>query len=495
MLKFTRNATLEALNRSHAIVELTSDGKILSANDNFLAMFGYSLDEIGAKHHRLFVDPEYAESDEYRAFWEKLARGDSLTAEFKRLGKDGREVWIHASYNPLFRGVGKAVKIDKIIKIVTDITAHKLRLAEFEGQITAINKALAVIQFDLSGNILDANENFLNATGYGLDEIRGQNHGIFVDHAERSSAEYREFWAMLARGQLQQGVYRRIGNHDSELWLRASYNPICDASGRPFKIVKLATDITPTVKERLRRESISKAIDTDLVDITRAVMAANEQAQGAADASAETSSNVENVATGAEELVASVEEISRQVAQALDICSNAVNQARATTGVVESLSQAARKIGDVVELINGIAAQTNLLALNATIEAARAGEAGRGFAIVASEVKTLASQTSNATDEIRAQIDAVQGSTNEAVSAIGSIAAIIEQINTISSSISAAMVEQTAVTHEIARNMQTAARGVELITERIGSISGATGQISTATVKVQEASRSIASTA
>ncbi|BCJ89881.1 methyl-accepting chemotaxis protein [Terrihabitans soli] len=492
MFSSADSSTLAALNKSHAMIEFALDGTILTANENFLSAMGYSLDEIRGKHHSMFVDPAYAQSMEYTRFWQTLGAGEHQSAEYRRFGKGGREVWIQASYNPV---MGRNGKPAKVVKIATDITEQKLRSADFSGQITAINKAQAVIHFTLDGTILDANENFTSTVGYSLDEIRGKHHSMFVDPVQSASPSYREFWARLARGEFEANTYRRVGKGGREIWLNASYNPIFDASGRPFKVVKFATDITPAVHEQKRREAVTQTIDHDLVEIATAVEDANGQAQNAVAASSETSSNVQNVAAGAEELVASVQEIDRQVEQALAISQTAVDHSSRTSGIMTGLLTTVAKIGDVVELINNIASQTNLLALNATIEAARAGEMGKGFAVVASEVKALASQTSRATDEIRAQITAVQGSTDDAVSAITDVGRVIGELNSISSSISAAISQQSSVTNEIARNMQTAARSVEAISQNLGSISGATNQISSATSKVREASRSIAKAA
>jgi methyl-accepting chemotaxis protein len=492
MFSSADTSTLAALNKSHAMIEFDLNGTILTANDNFLAALGYTLGEIRGKHHSMFIDPGYATSQEYAGFWPSLASGKHQSAEYKRFGKGGREVWIQASYNPVMGRSGKPVKV---VKIATDTTAEKLQSADFAGQVTAINKSQAVIHFELDGTILEANENFLATVGYTLGEIRGKHHSMFVDADTKASPDYAQFWTRLARGEFQSEVYRRVGKGGREIWLQASYNPIFDASGRPFKVVKFASDITERVQDRQRREAVTRTIDNDLSEIATAVDDADVRAQQAAAASNETSANVQNVAAGAEELVASVQEIDRQVDQALTISKTAVDHSSRTSGIMTGLSATVAKIGDVVELINSIASQTNLLALNATIEAARAGEMGKGFAVVAAEVKALASQTARATDEIRTQIAAVQGSTDQAVAAISDVERVITEINSISSSISAAISQQSSVTNEIARNMQTAARGVEAITQNLGSISGATSQISAATAKVREASQSIAAAA
>lgn len=484
-------ATLAAFDKSQAVIVFSMDGCILTANDNFLAAMGYSLDEVRGKHHSIFVDQAYRDSEEYKSFWQRLNRGEFERAEYRRIAKGGRDVWIQASYNPILNQRGKPVKV---VKIATDITAQKLRTAGFESQIAAIDKAQAVIHFDLRGNILDANENFLSTLGYSLEEIRGKHHSMFVEPAYRDSDEYKRFWSTLAEGHFQAAEYKRIGKGGKEVWIQASYNPIFDASGKPITVVKFATDMTPQVLERRRREDIQKGINADLEEITVAIADVNQRAADAASASVQTSSNVQAVAAGSEELVSSIGEIGRLVTRALGISDEAVGKAAATAEIVAGLTTAANRIGDVIQLIDKVAAQTNLLALNATIEAARAGEAGKGFAVVASEVKSLAAQTSKATEEIGAQIAAVQESTEEVVTAIEGITSIITQVNEISASIASAMEEQTTVTGEMSSNMQVAARGVEIITQSNDNIAATASQVDRSTQKVREAARSLAGT-
>ncbi|HVY57144.1 MAG TPA: PAS domain-containing methyl-accepting chemotaxis protein [Xanthobacteraceae bacterium] len=476
-------AVIDALGQSQAVIEFDMDGAIITANENFLAIFGYRLEEIHGQHHSMFVGEKEKKSADYQKFWEALNRGEFQVAEFKRIGKGGKEIWIQASYNPIKGQDGKPFKV---IKFATDVTERKLRAADAQGQIDAIGKSQAIIHFNLDGTIITANENFLQTMGYRLDEIRGRHHSMFVDEAERQSAAYREFWEALNRGEYRAAQYKRIGKGGKEIWIQASYNPIFDLNGKPFKVVKFATDIT-------QRTMIQQAIDRDLGVIGEAMNAANQQVTSAAGASEQTSANVKAVAAGAEELQVSIGEISRRVAEASQISGQAVDQSKRTNEIVTGLSASAARIGDIVSLINTIAAQTNLLALNATIEAARAGEAGRGFAVVASEVKSLATQTGKATEEIGGQIAAVQSATNEAVGAIGDISTTINAINEISETIAAAVEEQSAVTKEIASNMQTAAEGVQAISQSMSHIVKATRSASDATQKVKEASVALAS--
>ncbi|MBH0239511.1 methyl-accepting chemotaxis protein [Methylobrevis albus] len=478
-------ATLVALDKSLAIISFDTSGNILDANENFLRLVGYSLSEIKGKHHRIFVDPAEHGSPAYANFWATLARGEYQQAEYRRIGKGGREVWIQGSYNPLLDSSGRPFKI---IKFASDVSTAKLRSAEHAGQIEALNRSQAVIHFELDGTVTDANENFLNALGYRIEEIRGRHHSMFVSSSEANSPAYRDFWRRLGAGEFVAAEFCRIGKGGREVWIEASYNPIFDMNGKPFKVVKFATDITGKVEERKRREIIQKAIAADLAAITESIGEVTSQAASSASAATQTSSNVQAVASGAEELAASVQEISRQLSTALNVTTEAVDQAERTTGIVAGLSTSAQKIGAVVELISSIAAQTNLLALNATIEAARAGEAGRGFAVVASEVKNLATQTAKATEEIGAQIDAVQTTAGSAAQAIGSIAATISRINEISSGIATAVEEQASVTRDMSENMQVAATGVETIVGNMGAIASASEEVNTAAIQVRTAS-------
>lgn len=239
-------ATLTALEKSQAIIEFTPKGKILRANQNFLQAMGYRSGEIVGKHHSMFVESSYAESGEYRAFWAKLAGGEFVSSEFRRLRKDGSEIWIQASYNPIL-GVGG--RVARVVKLATDITAEKRRAAEYQGQIDAIRGSEAVIHFSLDGTILEANENFLNAMGYTADEIIGQHHSMFIEPTERNSERYRSFWKALKQGDFQAGEFRRVGKAGREVWIRATYNPILDASGKPYKVVKFATDVTESKRQ------------------------------------------------------------------------------------------------------------------------------------------------------------------------------------------------------------------------------------------------------
>ena len=235
-------ATIAAIGKSQAVIEFQMDGTVITANDNFLRALGYTLDEVKGRHHSMFVDEASRQSGEYREFWARLNRGEYQAAEYKRIGKGGKEVWIQASYNPIFDLKGKPFKV---VKYATDVTQQKMVSADYAGQIAAVDKSQAVIQFNMDGTVITANDNFLKALGYTLDEVRGRHHSMFVDEAYRQSGEYREFWARLNRGEYQAAEYKRIGKGGKEVWIQASYNPIFDLNGKPFKVVKYATDVTP----------------------------------------------------------------------------------------------------------------------------------------------------------------------------------------------------------------------------------------------------------
>lgn len=478
-------AKIQALDRSQAVIEFSVDGRIITANANFLKCVGYELKDIVGQHHRMFVSASDQASRSYSDFWSALNRGEFQTAEFRRITKSGAEVWLQATYNPLVDRSGVPYKV---VKFCTDITAAKLRTADLEGQIAAIEKSQAVISFTLDGHVLTANQNFLDATGYSLDEVKGRHHRMFVDAEQQLSAEYRAFWERLGRGEYQSSEYKRVGRGGREIWLQATYNPIFDPSGRPYKVVKFCVDITQQVQTRMRKAQLQLGINDDLSLISSAVERTTNEAESAVSVASQTAGNVQTVASAAEELVASVQEISRRASDAAQITAAAVDQSSRTNEIVTSLSLAADRIGEVLNLINAIAQQTNLLALNATIEAARAGEAGKGFAVVATEVKTLAARTAQATAEIATQITAVQDGTSNAAAAIASVGQMVGKIDEIASSIAAAVEQQGAVTQEISSSMHTAATGVAIISDNIGRIHAAASETKLSTAKVKAAS-------
>ena len=468
---------LAAIGKAQAVIEFGLDGIVRTANDNFLRVLGYTLDEIKGRHHRMFVDPAYAQSHAYARFWEDLAAGRFQADEFKRIGKGGKEVWIQASYNPITDASGR---VCKVVKFATDVTATKLQAADSAGQIAAIGKSQAVIEFELDGTIRTANENFLRVVGYSLDEIKGRHHRLLMEPSAASSPDYARFWADLNAGRFQAGEFKRIGRGGKEVWLQASYNPILDLNGKPFKVVKFASDVTAIrdmVKNVAQNATALSAASEELSAVSKQMTGnadeTSAQANVVSAAVTQVNKNIQTVATATEEMSSSIREIAKNASEAARVATTAVKVAETTNAVVGKLGESSADIGKVIKVITSIAQQTNLLALNATIEAARAGEAGKGFAVVANEVKELAKETAKATEDISQKIETIQGNTRSAVTAIAQIGSIITQINEIQSTIATAVEEQTATTNEIARNVSEAARGSGEIAQNITGVATA----------------------
>ncbi len=410
---------VRAIRRSQAVIEFDLNGTILDANENFLRAMGYTLPEIVGQHHAIFVAPGERDTPAYREFWAALALGEYRAAEYRRLAKGGREVWLQATYNPILDPSGKPFKV---VKFGTDVTEARRESANNKGQIQAIHRSQAVIEFDLDGTVITANENFLGTMGYTLAEITGRHHAMFVEEGVRDSADYRAFWTALRAGEFRSGEFRRIRKDGGQVWLRATYNAIYDLNGKPFKVVKFATDVTPQV---VAREQFTELIDS--------------------------------VAAAAHQLSGSITEISSTMLRSQETAGSAVRRVAAADSATQRLNTAAQAMGRVVDLIASITRQINLLALNATIKSARAGDAGRGFAVVANEVKSLANQARGATEEITKEIEGIRGVSHDVVAALSAIREAINSVSTFVTSTASAVEEQSAVTETISTNMRTAA--------------------------------------
>jgi methyl-accepting chemotaxis protein len=479
-------AVLSAIDCSHAIIEFSMDGVILSANANFLSTMGYTLPEVAGQHHRMFVDPSERDGSGYRDFWEGLRRGTFQKALYRRLGKNGQEVWIEAAYSPI---LGKDNRPYKVVKIATDVTEKQKTSADLLGKVDAMSRSLAVIEFNLDGTVITANDNFLKVVGYSLGEINGRHHSMFIDPSERDSSAYMAFWETLNKGQFQVAQYRRIGKGGHVVWIQASYNPVFDSAGRLCKIVKFATDITDQVSllERLR-----SLIDTNFAEIEHAMDFAHRQADTAATASSETQTTVQTIAAGAEELASSAQEIANSMTRSQQAAHVAMSEADNADRAAARLTGVAKAMGGIVELIGSVAGQINMLALNATIEAARAGEAGRGFAVVANEVKNLASQSAKATAQISREIDDMQSVSLEVVSSLNAIRTAMRSLHEFVVKSACTVEEQNTVSAGISANMQAAASSVEVVNRNIGAISNAFIQVGSAIRETKEAATVLA---
>lgn len=467
---------LGAISKSQAIIEFDLKGNVLKANENFCNALGYSLSDIVGKHHAMFCEPALAASQEYRDFWARLGRGEYDAGAYKRLAKGGREIWIQASYNPVF----KHGKPFKVVKLASDITDAKNKAVEDAGKLDAISRSQAVIEFKPTGEIITANENFCNGLGYSLNEIVGKHHSMFCEPSYARTEEYANFWRRLAAGEFIANEFVRYGKGGKEIWIQAAYNPITDANGRVYKVVKFATDVTQRMSaisllgqalRGLSEGDLTKTVEAAFVPsmeqlrhdfnatiarLSETMKTVGENAHAIAAGSREIGSTADSFSKRTEQQAASVEE----TAAALEEITTTVNDSshradeagklvsqtkkgaeqsgqvvRSAVAAMDQIEQSSREITNIIGVIDDIAFQTNLLALNAGVEAARAGEAGKGFAVVAQEVRELAQRSASAAKEIKSLITKSSELVRNGVDLVGqtgkALETIVSQVNDI----------------------------------------------------------------
>jgi methyl-accepting chemotaxis protein len=433
--------SLVANETDNSVIITDANERIEYVNPGFTKMTGFSFDDVKGKKPGEVLQGKLTDAKTKHLIRESIKAQKPLYTEILNYSKSGESYWVSLAINPVF---GKDGKIERFISIQSNVTSTKEKALDFSMQLDAISRSQAVISFNMDGTIITANENFLKTMGYSLEEIQGKHHSMFAEPQFAKSQEYLDFWLKLNRGEFQQAEYRRLGKGGKEVWITASYNPIMDLNGKSFKVVKFATDITSQMQARIRADEL----------VT------------------ETNANVNNVAAAAEEMTASVSEISKNMQLSKQAVEEIVTKTSVANEASAQLQKSSKSMEGVVDLIRNIAGQVNLLALNATIEAARAGDAGKGFAVVASEVKNLANQTTKATDDIAKEIEAMVGVSQNVADSVNAIGETTNSVSQYVSGVASAIEEQSAVTKDISSNMQKTSQAVSNINDCVKKISG-----------------------
>lgn len=417
----TSAAIRQALDQSFAFIQFDPSGNILEANEQFVDTMGYAnASELKGQHHSIFVSPETKASQEYATFWEQLRMGRVQQGTFSRQDKHGKEVWLEAAYSPVTNAYGS---VESVVKIATNITVGKNNSDHLKDITSVIDLSFGYIQFDPEGHITNVNSNFHKLMGYQDEaQVLGQHHSMFVSPQYARSTEYQAFWKALKAGETQQGEFQRVSKSGQDIWIQAAYTPVRNQAGKITSIIKIAADITSSKMAFLQAK---QDLRTEVLNNVREISSAIEQiASGArtqAQRTDESSEQIEHAMEAAGEMSGKAVQITEmanlaeaeshdgamavsKMVSSMQALTQATDQARES---INELERSAQEINRVLKVLKEIATQTNMLALNASIEAAQAGAYGRGFEVIAKEVRALAESSAKSATEIEQLVNSV----------------------------------------------------------------------------------------